>query len=133
MGSHSRTHAFLLTVLLIASLIVFSIPPGLTGETTLEADRITVTGGKTVARGNVRLTRSDLELNTDHLELTRDEEVEEIIATGKVTVSTDETTIRAKGLSGTLAGEGESSQLSLRNVTGELASIRFRGNEVEIA
>jgi len=132
-GSHSRTHAFLLTVLLIASLIVFSIPPGLTGETTLEADRITVTGGKTVARGNVRLTRSDLELNTDHLELTRDEEVEEIIATGKVTVSTDETTIRAEGLSGTLAGEGESSQLSLWNVTGELASIRFRGNEVEIA
>ncbi|MEF8917612.1 MAG: hypothetical protein V5A77_08025, partial [Candidatus Bipolaricaulota bacterium] len=73
-----KISAPVLAALLIAGLIIPGTAPESRGDTILEADRLTISADRTVADGNVRLTRPDWSLTSDYLELKGQEGIEGI-------------------------------------------------------
>ncbi|MBS3792983.1 hypothetical protein KGY77_10135, partial [Candidatus Bipolaricaulota bacterium] len=126
-----KISAPVLAALLIAGLII----PESRGDTILEADQLTISADRTVADGNVRLTRPDWSLTSDYLELKGQEGIEGIDARGNVTLKSEEFNVRGDRLSGTLAKEGAEGAvvLTLHEAEGSSGSVSFSGNQVELA
>ena len=134
MEYEGKTFTPVLTVCLISGLIVLLASQPYQAETILEADRLTISPDKKVARGGVKLTRSGWSLESNYLELKEENNTEEIMARGNVTLTFEKFTASADRLSGKLIEKGskESLDLVLFEAGGQSGVVSFRGNELGV-
>ncbi|MFB6290199.1 MAG: hypothetical protein ABEJ25_00505, partial [Candidatus Bipolaricaulia bacterium] len=129
-----KTLSKVLTAILITTLLILAYPRQFRAKTVLEADLLKKYPDRTVAEGNVKLIRPDWRLETDYLELKGDRDSGGIKAKGKVSLSSEDFTVRAERLSGRLAEESSSklTELTLIEATGKSGSVSFRGDELKL-
>ncbi len=132
MSHLSRKWAFTITVLLISGAIISSFPVNYRAETELEADLLEISSDRTVAEGNVRLTRPSWSLTCNYLELKGEAGTDGVKAKGNVNLKSDKFTASAERLSGELAevGSDESVELTLIKASGKSGPVSFAGEEI---
>lgn len=127
-----RGTGFLLGLFVLSIAFVFFHPgPGITGKTRLEADQLEITPERTVARGNVNLSREGFTLNCKYLRMERGEGKRKLTAEGEVELTAGGAKIEASSLTGELpGGEGGHSILELSGGSGNFDNFNFEGKKI---
>ena len=127
-----RTYlASFIAVILLA--ITFSVP-GPSAETVLEADRLEITPDKTLARGNVRFSRSGFVVSSKTLQLLNTGEKRNLSASGEVTLTSGRVKVEATQLNGKMpeVNQGDRLRLRLDYGSGSIESVNFAAEKITI-